>query len=135
MKLQIPTIGKKLQLSEAWNFTLHAEYRNVDLLVSLGLCDDTDDSQSIYSRDENGDFIPSTDQNDPSPHKRKGPFAVQFPIGTVLTMKGLYLPSSDDSINTADISFSVTSALDNLDKKTFWVRLEEANCIHFIEVK
>ena len=109
MKLYIPRLGNKLQLSENWTFDLYSEYRNNSLLKKLLSKNWIED----YTK-----FI-QTGQN-------VSPIKVTLPKGTVLNVERIYIRKGASDYDS--ITFKIEDC-DNkeLIKSRFWVKLKDAN--------
>jgi len=109
MKLYIPQLGDKLQLSETWVFDLHSEHRNQSLLKKL------------LNRNWTDDYVKSRQTG-----QRVGPTRVALLKGTVLNVERIYIRKG--ATNYDSITFKIEDC-DNkeLIKCRFWVKLKDAN--------
>lgn len=100
MKLYIPRVGEKIQLTENWSCSIQSEHRNQKIFDALGI--------------KIGNNVHGTVIN------------VTLPKNTILRIDRLYVraPASDyDSI-----TFTIEeSPLPGIEKSRFWVKLREAN--------
>jgi len=126
MKACVPTIGTYLRLTENWIFPLHQEYRNQDLVRSLGL-------KVTYGRYVSGNWI----QPDPE--------MICLKAGTLLSVTRIYIRGSFrdyDSftfrlLESPDPVFAAGKATNNQWGTTvvkgvkFWAKLADVNHMEF----
>lgn len=123
-RLFIPDIGSTIILSEDWTFTLHSEYRNETLAKKLGF------------KLSGGAWVSET------PMVSKNPWETMFgkecglevlqvtiPKGTEMTVRRMYVKQNQAAY--ASITFSIKKGPYKGSK--FWVKLKDANNIHFEE--
>lgn len=108
MKLFIPTIGTKIELTENWYFTLHEERRN-----------------SVLWKAVMGKEIDRWDCH--------GFVTTLLPAGTVLSISRIYIRQGLKGFDS--ISFIIKSCPNKKMKGRFWAKLEDVNKIEFETVK
>lgn len=106
-RLFIPTLGTKLTLAEDWTFALHGEHRNGGMFHALGL---------KQPQDRYGYYAPSMS------------VPATLPAGTELTVRRIYIRQGQAGFDS--VTFSV---LIGKRQHRFWVKLEDANSIKFVD--
>jgi len=109
MRLYIPQLGDKLQLSNDWSFDLHSEHRNDSLLKKL------------LNKSWSEDYVKFRQTG-----QRVGPTKVSLPKGTVLNVERIYIRKG--ATNYDSITFKIEDCdSKELIKCRFWVKLKDAN--------
>jgi len=100
--LFIPPLGTELMLALDWNFELFNEYRNGGFMKAMK--DNRDTSFNGYPG--------------------FGSKVATLPIGTVLTLRRIYIRQGQDSCDSVTFSTRIGKKLHR-----FWVKLADANAI------
>ena len=116
-KLNIPTIGAEFVLASDWEFTLYSERRNDKFWES---CKKLDGSiqNPVGKNDWYGD---RGDRN----------IAITLPAGTVISITRIYVRAGKEEYDS--ITFSIKSCPTKGMKGRFWVKLEDANEMEYVE--
>jgi hypothetical protein len=123
MKLHIPSIGDRIELTKPWTFTVWSESRNEKLGDALDMLVPIADGESKWFRNWKGvkDWIDV---------KPAGPCT--FPKGTILTLDRIYIRKGKEEYDS--VSFRIFFCPDKrFHKKAirFWATLEDVNNIYF----
>jgi len=131
MKLLIPTIGTKLELTKKWSFDLQFEHRNSSVMAYFGVDRDNPKYRPIYGYPPK--FI-----------------SVSFPKGTILIVDRIYIRSGGADIKKYDsVTFRVILPDGTTNFKTrenwgnklknvrlrFWAKLSDVNNIYCKEIE
>ena len=115
-KLNIPTIGTEFVLASDWEFTLYSERRN----------------------DKFWENCKKLDASIPDPTSKKSYWdrsginaAVTLPAGTVVAISRIYVRAGKEEYDS--ITFSIKSCPTKGIKGRFWVKLEDANEMEYVE--
>jgi hypothetical protein len=115
MKLFVPTIGTRIQLTNEWTFTVHDEQRN----KTLGQYQDCPSVFSLHWQSHN---------------KKMGKFTM--PAGTILVVERVFIRDKLQDFDS--LTFGVESTTAVIDpsiakpkRVRFWAKLNECNDIEF----
>lgn len=122
MKLYIPELGDKLELTKDFTFTLYAERRNNTLGFALGLRN----NKNTYG------IGWKVDEEEPYTSKTRAAGEVTIPKGTVLKVERIYVRNGLKEFDS--ITFRAMAGPDPKYLKTrFWVKLDETRNLEFKE--
>jgi hypothetical protein len=118
MKLYVPEIGDKLELTKDWKFDLYYEYRNAGLFEALGKVPE-DSNRRIYWDNANKSV------------------KVAFLKGVILIVDRIYVRKGKDEFSSLSFRIQLPDSLKKdekvkkIDKKRFWAKLKHCNNIEF----
>lgn len=126
MKMFIPTIGTKLQLTKRWKFTLHAERRNKSIFEKMAIPVDLGMARlrDYYLR--NGRITQEVYDNNPDK------FEIELEKGIVLVIDRIYIRNGAGDYDS--ITFRVPKKVGNpknLEGARFWASLSDVNEMYF----
>lgn len=129
MKMFIPAVGYRIELSSFWTFDLYHETRNDGLLEHI--------KPELFR--EESRLTGSYDRVDRYVDGRYGKLlstSVTIPPGTKLEVDRVYIRTMSKSAKTKDedydsITFKVVSGLDTKKKIRFWAKLADVNQLEY----
>lgn len=113
MRFYIPEIGDTIKLVDDWQFDLYQEYRNQKLFIALGITNIPQGWQHWYGSRVNR--------------------SVTLEAGTHLCIDRIYVRKGKSEYSS--VTFKIVKHPTNkaLNKKRFWVKLDDANGIQFLK--
>lgn len=148
MKLQIPSIGDKIELSQNWTFTVWSETRNESLGRALGLF-------GVINSDNPSWLLPRWTGQATEPYMKTAPNGMQYlermlgadviasgectlPKGTVLTIDRIYIRKGGKDFDSLSFLLHYNPKLKFVGTNQpfvknirFWAKLSDCNNIHF----
>jgi len=119
MKLYIPKLGDELKLTKDWKFKLQYEHRNNSL------------TQALFGKNWSEHYLEHSAMND-----RMGAYDIcvaTLPKDTILKVDRIYIRQGSEDYDS--VTFRISDCPNKkLNKKRFWVKLDDANELEFESV-